>query len=149
MKSLLKINQPHDFFSDFWYPSPIKKAIDNMLSAEEEEFASFVPSVNISEDSENFMLEFSVPGFQKEDFKIELENNRLEVSGEHKEEKVKETKNYTRKEFSRGTFKRTFVLPEMADTEKMDARYENGILKVHISKKPEAKAKPAKEISIT
>ena len=113
------------------------------------EFASFVPAVNIAETAENFLIELSAPGFSKENFKVEVENEVLTISGEQKNEKNEEGKTYTRKEFGYGSFKRAFGLPKTVDTEKIDAKYENGILKITVSKREEAKAKPAREIRIS
>lgn len=113
------------------------------------DFAQYVPAVNIAEAADHFSIELSAPGFGKEDFKIEVENQALTVSGEKKSENAEEGKTYTRKEFGYGSFKRAFSLPQSADTEKVDAKYESGILRVIISKKEEAKAKPAREIKIS
>lgn len=103
--------------------------------------------VNISEDEKSYDLTFSVPGFKKEEFQIEIEDQMLVVSGEHKENKETSDKNYTRKEFSFQNFKRSFTLPENADTENIEARFENGILHVSLHKKVEDK-KEAKKIEI-
>lgn len=113
------------------------------------DFASYVPAVNIAETAENFSIELSAPGFDKEEFRIEVENDVLTVSGERKTEKKEEGKTYTRKEFSYGSFKRVFSLPKTVDTDKIEAKYESGILQVIVSKKEEAKAKPVREIRIS
>lgn len=112
------------------------------------DFAQFVPAVNIAESGEHFTIELSAPGFGKEDFRIEVENYTLSISGEKKNEAA-EGKTYTRKEFGYGSFKRVFTLPQTVDTEKIHAKYENGILEIIISKKDEAKAKPVREIKIS
>jgi HSP20 family protein len=120
---------------------------DNFLSRE---FSSFVPAVNVSEDENSYGVELSAPGFKKEDFKVELDNKTLTVSAEHREEKEESKKRtFRRKEFNYGSFRRIFSLPESVNEEKIDAKYENGILKLTLTKKEEAKAKPAKEIKIS
>jgi HSP20 family protein len=111
--------------------------------------AQYVPAVNIAEAADHFSIELSAPGFTKEDFKIEVENQALTISGSKKSENTEEGKTYTRKEFSFGSFKRAFTLPQTVDTDKIGAKYENGILKLTISKREEAKAKPAREIKIS
>src|SRR5688572_15729340 len=93
------------------------------------EFANFVPAVNIAETKENFTIDFSVPGFNKENIKIETEKNLLKVSGEFKNESKEEGKEYSKKEFNMGSFSRSFNLPESVDVEKIDAKYTDGILK--------------------
>lgn len=111
------------------------------------EISNYMP-VNISETTDNFIIELSAPGFKKEDFKIEVDNGSLTVSGEYKREKEDEEKTYTRKEFTYGSFKRSFNLPEIVNDERIDAQYKDGVLKLVLAKKEEAKPKPAKEIKI-
>lgn len=113
------------------------------------DFASYVPAVNISEAAESYSIELSAPGFTREEFKVEIENDVLAISGEQKNEKKEEGKTYTRKEFSYGSFKRVFRLPKTVDTDKIEAKYENGILQIIVSKREEAKAKPAREIKVS
>lgn len=93
-----------------------------------------VPAVNIVEDDQKFNLELSVPGFKKEDFKINLENNVITISGEISENNVKEEKNYTRREFTHQNFSRSFNLPENTNINEITASYENGILNIVIPK---------------
>ncbi len=111
--------------------------------------ASFVPSVNISEKADAYQVELSVPGFNKEDFKIEAEKDVLRISSEHKEEKKDETKQLTRREFRYGSFSRSFTLPENANVEAIKASYENGILVLDIPKKEIAKDNNVKEIKVS
>ena len=109
-----------------------------------------LPSVNIKESSEAFDVEVAAPGFSKDEFKIELNNDLLTISSEkHVENETDEGENFTRREFSYQSFSRSFTLPNTANSEKIGAKYENGILKVSIPKKEEAKPKPAKQIQIT
>jgi len=120
---------------------------DNFLSRE---FSNFVPSVNVLEDENEFTVELSAPGFKKENFKVELDNKTLTISAEHKEEKEeKSSKTFRRKEFNFGSFRRTFSLPETVNEERIDAKYDAGILRLTLPKKEEAKAKPLKEIKIS
>ncbi|MFY9153712.1 MAG: Hsp20/alpha crystallin family protein [Prolixibacteraceae bacterium] len=108
-----------------------------------------LPSVNIKEDAEGFEVEMAAPGFEKKDFKIELNNNVLTISSEKKvETETKEKQHFTRQEFSYQSFNRSFTLPNSVESEKIMARYENGILKVMIPKREEAKPKPVKQIEI-
>lgn len=108
-----------------------------------------LPAVNIKEDKDGFDVEMSAPGFEKGDFKIELNNSLLTISSEKKVEKeTKDGQQFTRREFSFQSFSRSFTLPETAEGEKIKAKYENGILSISIPKKEEAKPKPAKLIEI-
>ncbi len=108
-----------------------------------------LPSVNIKENQDAFTVELAAPGFEKGDFKIELNNNLLTISSEKKvENETKEGEYFTKREFSYQSFSRSFTLPNLADGEKIAANYENGILSVAIPKKEEAKPKPARMIEI-
>lgn len=107
------------------------------------------PSANIIENNESFMLEIAAPGLTKEDFKINLENNVLTISAELEDQKREEGKNYTRKEFYYGSFSRAFTLPRTIDLDKIKADYDNGILKVALPKKEDAKVDLKKQIPIS
>ena len=107
------------------------------------------PAANIIENTDSFQLDLAAPGMQKDDFKISLENNILTISSEVEDEKREEGKNYTRKEFYYGSFSRSFTLPKIIDLEKIKADYENGVLKVVLPKKEEAKLEIKKEIKIS
>ena len=108
-----------------------------------------VPSVNIKENEDGFTLDLATPGMSKEDIKLELNNDVLTISSEHKEEKEESQDNYSHREFYHQGFKRSFTLPESANTEDISAKYENGILSVNIPKKEEAKPRPKMEIAIS
>lgn len=110
---------------------------------------NFSPSVNISETDETFKLELAAPGLAKEDFKISVENELLSISADKKSEPSEKTAKFSRKEFSYSSFKRTFTLPDFADTEKISASYENGIMTLLVPKKEEAKPKPVREVKIS
>lgn len=110
-----------------------------------------VPAVNIKETKEDFVVEMAAPGLKKEDFKIELENNLLTISSEKSsEQEEKEDNRYSKKEYSYESFQRSFTLPkEVVDSDKIQARYENGLLHLVIPKKEEAKQKPPRMIQIS
>lgn len=113
------------------------------------DFAGYVPSVNVSENDKEWHIEVSAAGFKKEDFKINLEKDLLTISAEHKAELNKEEKNYTRREFSYGSFSRSFRIKEnTVDVEKIGAGYENGILNITLPKLVTVPEKTAKEIKI-
>ena len=110
---------------------------------------SFIPAANITERDKDFLIELAAPGMTKKDFKVELENNTLSISSE-KEEKHEEKKDgVSRKEFSYNSFCRSFRLPENSKADKIEAEYENGILKVAIPKKEVTITKAKKEIAVS
>jgi HSP20 family protein len=106
------------------------------------------PAVNIAEDNDAFRIEVAAPGLGKEDFRINVEKRVLEISSEKQTSNETSDEKYHRREFSYSSFKRTFSLPEYADTDNIKANYNNGILRVSVPKIEAAKNKPAKEISI-
>lgn len=109
-----------------------------------------IPAVNVRETNENFMVEMAAPGMSKDDFKIELENNVLTITSEKNAEKIESSdEKYSRREFSYQSFSRLFTLPkEVVDSDKIQAKYENGLLTLVIPKKEEAKQKPPRMIQI-
>lgn len=112
------------------------------------ELLSTRPAVNIKENETGYSLELAAPGFEKEDFKIDLDHDLLSISVE-KENKTEEEKDgYTRREFNYSSFKRSFTLPESVDREKIQASYTNGILSVALPKK-EQELKLKRAISIS
>ncbi|ULC59094.1 Hsp20/alpha crystallin family protein [Flaviramulus sp. BrNp1-15] len=108
-----------------------------------------LPKVNIKELADAYVVEMAVPGLKKTDFNINLENTILSISAELKEEHEDNDEGYTRREFGYSSFKRTFTLPESVDDSKINAKYNEGILHVHLPKKEEAKKKPARTINIS
>lgn len=129
----------------------IDKLFDDIFSNDLDlmfERVNTIPAVNIKEREKDYVIEMAVPGFKKDDFEIELDNNVLTISSKKKDEKVEEKANYTKREFNYCEFKRMFTLPETADVEDIKAEYKDGILEVVIAKKPEAQVQPKKKISI-
>ena len=134
-----------NFFNDFlnrdWYDwSNQNYSITNTT----------IPSVNIKENENEFEVEMAAPGMAKDDFRIELNNNVLSISSEKQSEhESSDGKNVTRREFSYQSFSRSFTLPAIVETDKISAKYTNGILRVNIPKKEEAKPKPLKQIQVS
>ncbi|TXE19853.1 Hsp20/alpha crystallin family protein [Psychroflexus gondwanensis] len=106
------------------------------------------PLVNIKQAEDKYSVEMSVPGFDKNDFNIELNENELIISSEKEENKEQEGEKYTRKEFSYQSFRRSFTLPETVDGDKISAQYKDGVLYVDIPKREEAKPKLPKQIAV-
>lgn len=115
----------------------------------ERNFDQSLPAVNIKESANQYNIEFAAPGFNKNDFKINIEENILTISAEKKQEKKETKDHYTRKEFSFNSFSRSFTLPQTVNTDKVEAKYVDGILKLNINKKEQSKSSPKKEIKIS
>lgn len=107
-----------------------------------------VPAVNIAENKESFRIEVAAPGLEKDDFKVEMENNVLSISCEKEKKNEVNEDHYMRREFSYSSFSRTFTMPETVDADKINASHKNGILEIVVPKKEEAKQKAKKQISI-
>ena len=107
-----------------------------------------VPATNIRENEKKINLELAVPGMKKEDFKIKVDGNLLSISAEKKIENEEENEKFARKEFYYGTFCRSFSLPKSVEIDEISANYEDGILKIEISKKEEA-TKFSKEVVVS
>lgn len=106
------------------------------------------PAVNILENESGFILEFAIPGQQKEDFTITIEENVLMVSMDQKDEQEENKVNYTRREFKYSAFKRAFNLPDSVNEDAIVAQYENGILRFSLPKKQEALPRPKRLIEV-
>ena len=110
---------------------------------------STLPAVNVLEDENQIQIEVAAPGMKKEDFKIDLENNRLTVSAEKSEEKNESNGRYARKEFCYNSFSRQFNVPvETINGEQIQASYLDGILLLTLPKREELRPKPARKIEI-
>lgn len=96
------------------------------------------PAVNIKETDNAFLLEAFAPGAEKEDFKMSVNDKTLTISFESKEETKQENEKWLRSEYKLGSFKRSFSIGDLVDVEKINAKYENGVLKIELPKKEAA-----------
>lgn len=154
MKSLIKLNNNEknnlvpefpSLFDDFLtrdffnFRNPILHGINTL------------PAVNLKETQSSYELEMAIPGMNKQDFKLEIEQDTLTISleKENKSEEKNDEGRYYRKEFNYQFFKRSFKLPENTiDENNINATYHDGILRVTVPKKEELKLKVSKEIRI-
>lgn len=115
------------------------------------ELDSTLPAVNVRENDNEVVIELAAPGMKKSDFNVNYDNGRLTISSEKKDEKTeKEGEKISRQEFNYQSFQRSFNVPEnMVDTDKINAKYSDGILHVTLPKREEAKPRPSKEIKIS
>jgi len=95
-------------------------------------FPDWSPEVDISEDDHGFLLKADLPEMKKEDVKVTVDHGILTVSGERKGEKEDKKRKFHRIERSCGNFRRSFTLPEDADSTKVTAEFRDGVLKVHL-----------------
>ena len=109
---------------------------------------STVPAVNIRELDTHFEIELAIPGKNKNDFKIEIEEGLLSISSSFNKEQKEDNSKLTRIEFDYNSFKRTFSIPESVDSSKIEATYKGGILKISLSKRDEALPEPKKLIKV-
>ena len=108
-----------------------------------------IPEANIEERDKEFRIELAAPGLEKKDFNVEIQDRTLTISAKKKEEKEEKVKNFKRKEFSYNSFSRSFALPENCMTDKIDAKYDSGILHLTLPKKEITISKPKKEIKVS
>lgn len=136
------INSPYfpDWLEDFFSGEVFNPLIKSRVSS--------IPMVNVFENDKSFRIEVAVPGIRKEDIKINLDNDIIKISAELENEIEEENEKCTKREYSYRSFSRSFTLPESVDTEKIDAKSDDGILKITIKKKEEDIVKPPKEITI-
>jgi HSP20 family protein len=102
---------------------------------------AFVPPVDIYEDQHSIQLKLEAPGIEEKDLDVKIENNVLTVSGERKFEKEEKEENFRRVERRYGSFTRSFTLPNTVNPEDIGADYNNGVLKIKLGKRAEAKPK--------
>jgi HSP20 family protein len=107
-----------------------------------------VPAVNIVERQDHFEISLAAPGMKKEDFNVDVEGNMLTISAESEQRKEETNERHTRREFSYTSFSRAFTLPEGVIKEKIDATYENGLLKLMLPKTDEARKMASKHINV-
>jgi len=110
---------------------------------------SSLPAVNIKENEKSFILELAVPGIDKNDLKIDINEDILTISSESKSENEEGKDGYMRKEYSYSSFVRSFYIPENVNRDKIGANYKDGILSVELPKKEEEKNKISRQVKIS
>jgi HSP20 family protein len=148
--SLIKFNNRNRLFPS-WNNDSLKSFLssDEFFNNDFFEEDSLMPAMNVKEHDDDFEIEFAAPGFSKKDFEVTINENILNVCGEKKQEREDKNDDYTRKEFSYNSFRRSLTLPKSVNTEQdVKAIYKNGILKLNLHKKEEAKEQPKKVIEV-
>ena len=132
-------------FRPFYMPSIFNDDFFPVLSNS----TSSIPAVNIREDDKNYVLDLAVPGIDKKDLKIDINEDVLTISSEIKTESEENRDGYKRKEFSYSEFCRSFYIPENVNREKIEANYKDGVLSVSLPKQEEEKNKITRKIEIS
>mgnify|MGYP001053538928 CR=1 FL=1 len=148
--SLIKFNNRNRLFPS-WNNDGLKSFLsnDDFFNNDFFEEDSLMPAMNVKEHEKDFEIEFAAPGFSKKDFEVTINDNILNVCGEKENETEEKEDDYTRKEFSYNSFKRSLQLPKSVNADQnVKATYKDGILKLNLQKKEEAKAKPKKVIEV-
>lgn len=132
--SIIKYNANLNDFVPTSFSQLIDRFFNDSVARSGGSSYSFVPRVDIMEDEKAFEIHVAVPGMNKEDFKIDLNDNYLKISGERKFKSERKENNFYSVETQYGTFSRSFTLPDTVDAHKINAKYVNGILEVTIPK---------------
>jgi HSP20 family protein len=109
----------------------------------------WIPNANVCETNDQYIIELAAPGMEKDEFKVEVIEDVIVIEGQHDEKKEEHDEEYHRKEFKTTSFKRSFRLPQSVITDKVDAKYSHGILKLTLPKREEAKSIGKKLIKIS
>lgn len=137
-------------WGDRLFPSNLSSItrFDDIFQDDFFENDSLMPAMNVKEHKEDFEIEFAAPGFNKKDFEVTIEDDVLHVCGEKEIEEEQKEDDYSRKEFSYKSFKRSMMLPTSIDLEQdIKASYKNGILKVKLLKQEEViEQEPPKKV---
>ncbi len=134
------------YTSPFRELAQIQNDLNRFFSPSQEELLStaWSPQVDIYEDENGISLHADAPGVDQKDIDVRVENGMLTLKGERKLEREDKKENYHRVERAYGSFTRSFMLPDYADTERIEATFRNGVLDVYIPKKAEKKPKQIK-----
>lgn len=131
-----------------WLPSLIDEMFTNDYMGGTAPVKAWSPAVNVFEADDKFELEMVIPGFKKENVTIEIDHDLLTISSEVQNENEEKTVQFTRKEFSLKSFKRSFNLPDTVNHDHIAADYQNGILSITLPKKEEALPQPKRMITL-
>ncbi|NOR28486.1 MAG: Hsp20 family protein [Lutibacter sp.] len=130
--SLVKFNRRFPLF-DQMFPDILDT--DRLLNEDLIVKSNWIPAINVKENKNNFEIEVAAPGFSKKDFEATITDDILTIAAENKKIKKENEEDYSRKEFYYNSFTRSFTLPKKIDfSKKINAKYENGVLRVHLEK---------------
>jgi HSP20 family protein len=149
MKTLLKNSNRNTSLQSPWY-SPLNRFFRNDFINLWDDRMETIPSINIKEEKENYKIEMAAPGLKKEDFNIDVDGNILTISSEKESETkdVTDSENFSRREYNYSSFTRSLSLPDNADSNKIAAKYEDGVLRLSIPKKEGMQNNNGKKIKV-
>ena len=130
-------------------PFFLSRLFDDDYSPVVRNWTNSMPAVNIREDEKKFFLDLAVPGIDKNDLKIDINEDVMTISSETKNETEENNDGYKRKEFSYTSFCRSFYIPENVNKEKIEANYKDGVLTVGLPKQAEEKSKLSRQVKIS
>ena len=107
-----------------------------------------IPAVNITEKENQYQVALAAPGLKKDDFKIDVSGNMLTISCEKEESRDESGKKFNRKEYNYSSFSRSFTLPDEVNQDKIEARYEEGVLNITLPRREAAKKSSARQIAV-
>jgi HSP20 family protein len=139
--TLIKFSQPGRDIVGKRFSDIMDEFFNDAISTRQ---SSFAPSIDISETEKQYIIDVEVPGIDKKDIELNVDNNTLTISGERKFEKEEDGKQFHRVESHYGTFSRSFTLPDNANTESINATYSNGILNITVDKSEKSLKKQIK-----
>lgn len=148
--TLVRMNRPVSHMNRTHEHKTFSNLMNEMYNEERIGTNQFVanPPANVIESKFDFRIEIAAPGFEKSDFKIDLDKNLLSISLNKEIDENAEEK-YNLKEYDLNSFKRSFRISDKINTEKINAIYKNGVLQITVPKKEEAIEKPTREIKIS
>ncbi len=126
----------------------VQDFFDDTINLATGSIGTTLPAVNITETDNDLVIEMAAPGMRKKDFKIEISENQLHISYANEQQREDDRNNQWRREYSFDSFERTFTLPAIVESDKISATYTDGILRIAVPKKEEARRKPAKAVEI-
>ncbi len=142
--TLLRLNPVQEFEN---LTSNLQRYFEDFPTFDLKSSENILPRMDIMEDEKSFLIETEIPGVNKKDIKVSIEDKVLKITGEKKRKTEKNDNNYYCAERIFGKFERTFVLPDNVDTKKIDAEFNDGVLKI-IVQKLEVKQPEQKEIKV-
>jgi len=135
------------WYDDFWTPTQFWDFEPFSLKVFGEDEFERLPLANVSEDDKEYKITAELPGLEKGDLEVTIHDHELEIKGERKEEHEEKEGDYTCQEYSNSTYHRTFSLPDTVESDKVDAKFDKGVLTLTIPKKVEVKPE-AKKVEV-
>lgn len=134
----LSLFNDHSFLAPFFYDAPFRALERQLADPSFAKLAAWQPRTDVSETDKEYKISVEIPGAKKENVKVEVKGNTLNISGKVEEEKKEENEKHHRYERTYGSFSRSFMLPSDANKDKVVANFADGVLRVNLEKVPKA-----------